>query len=930
MADKKISVLLSARDRMSAVFEKSDKSLVRLRKSAGNAGEALNKLNKAQGNVTAYRETLRALKDTDMALLKNQQRLTQSRAALSAASAEQRKYQEEITQAQATLQKMDLELAKNGRLTRNQRIAVQQAKQSLENLQPALKQATANVAAKRREDAAARKEMASLSSVAEKQKAKIASLKASLGEAGVDTGKLAREQARLASEAGRATQALQRQEKRLQTLNTARARLAENKATRAELISSAAGTAVMAAPLVAAGKKAMDAETSWAQVQKVAGFKDEASDKAFRQRIMARAVELGKTQLEMSEIVAAGGQSGVALNEKGELDIDQLERFSVDAAKLSVAFDTDTATAGDLMAKLRTGMKMNQDEMMDLADFINESSNRMAAKALETSKILRRMGANVKLAGFNAHQTAALASTLVASGETEETGATAMKIIGSRLTKGFATTKSARQALGMIGYNPEVLAKDMQRDAPKTLLNVLKAIQKQPKDKQTAIISQIFGEEAAGPIAKLAGNMEVLEKAFTLAGDRASYAGSMEKEYQTIADKRAQKMKRTMAALDGVAIAFGDLLLPVVDELAPPVQTLAEKLTHLLETSETARDTLRWTMYVGAALLTLKAGLIVAKGIKTLGSDLINLGRIGKTKLGTATDGTALSAERAAQALAKLNRQMDRIGGGAADTVSAPGGKKGRFGRVRAGRLGVSAMLLAGLGGTAYAMSGEDSESSGGLQKAAGITDTLQTGTMMLSPLLKGGLGKLAGKAFMPIQLLSGGLNIADAAMNGTKEDTAKAAGDMLGGLGGMAAGAALGTAILPGIGTAIGGALGGMAGGGLGSWLGEKAAAWFGGGASSLAKHPQPDRLPAIDAAVKKETEKEVKSAGSQVKVENNYQVSFDVKASGDPEQDNALTRKIEDILRRLQQDAAASGIALASGLDARLNASLSGQGSD
>lgn len=921
MADKKISVLLSARDRMSVVFEKSDKSLAKLRKTAGNAGEALNKLNKVQGNVSAYRETLRALKETDRALLGNQQRLRQAKSALSAASSEQRKYQEEITRAQATLQKMDQALAKNNRLTRNQRVAVQQAKQALDTLQPALKKATANVAARRREDAAARKEMASLTAVAEKQKAKIASLKTALKDVGVDTGRLAREQTRLAGEAARATQALQKQERRLQTLNNARAKLAENKAVRAELVSSVVGTAVMAAPLVAAGKKAMDAEMSWAQVQKVAGFQDEATDKAFRQRINARAIQLGKSQLEMSEIVAAGGQAGVALDKNGKLDVDQLERFSVDAAKLSVAFDTDAVTAGDLMAKLRTGMKMNQDEMMDLADFINESSNKMAAKALETSKILRRMGANVKLAGFTDHQTAALASTLVASGETEETGATAMKIIGSRLTKGFATTKSARTALGMIGYNPEVLAKDMQRDAPKTLLGILKAIKKQPKDQQTAIISQIFGEEASGPIAKLAGNMEVLENAFRLAGDRAKYAGSMEKEYQTVASKRAQKIKQSMAALDGATTAVGGLLLPVVDALAPPVQRLAEKLTNLLETSERVRDGFKWMMYVGAALLTLKAGLIVAKGIKTLGSDLINLGRIGKTKLGMATDGTALSADRAAIALARLKRQLDRIGGGNAADIPVSGGRRGRSWRLRpGGRLGAGAMLLAGAGGTAYAMSGGDDE--GGLQKAVGVTDAVQTGTMMLSPFLKGTAGKFAGRAFMPLQVVSGGLNIADAALNGSAEDTGKAVGDMLGGMGGMAIGAAIGTAILPGIGTAIGGALGGLAGGELGSWIGENVVPWF--------SKKTPDRLPAIDAAVKKEAEKQARTEGVPVKVENHYQVAFDVKASGDPEQDNALARKIEDILRRLQQDAAATGITMASGLDARLNASLSGQRGD
>lgn len=80
-------------------------------------------------------------------------------------------------------------------------------------------------------------------------------------------------------------------------------------------------------------------------------------------------------------------------------------------------------------------------------------------------------------------------------------------------------------------------------------------------------------------------------------------------------------------------------------------------------------------------------------------------------------------------------------------------------------------------------------------------------------------VGKYAGKAFVPLSLLSSAINIA------TSDNKAKATGSAGGSLAGGLAGAALGTAILPGIGTVVGGILGGIGG----DWLGGKAGNWIG-----------------------------------------------------------------------------------------------------
>lgn len=1009
MADKKISVLLSAKDQLSAVFEKSDKTLDRLRKTAGSASDALGKIQRTQSDVSAYAETNKALNETNQKLTVNRQRVDASGSALKAAQSEQRRYQRGIAAAEEAIRQLDMELVKNGRLTKEQQVAYLQAKQTLDQLQPSLKKATAEVAATRRESNAATREMNSLTSAAEREQNRVKSLGSALDKAGVDTNKLGQAQAKLAADADKVTRSLQRQEARIKTVNSARDQMAKNQQTRSDIKGQVLGTAAAAAPLVYAAKKAVDYEWAWADVQKVVNFKDKKEDVDFQHRIQAKAVELGMGQTDMTEIVAAAGQAGVANDKDGNVDTKQLERFSVDAAKMAVAFDSDAKTAGDTMATLRTSLKLNQDQMMELADVINAQSNSMNAKAMVVAGVMRRQGANAELAGFDRKQVVGLASALIASGDTEETGSTALKNITGRLTSGFAASKSQRTALDMLGFDPEVLAKDMQRDAVGTLKKVLTVINKQRPDQQKALISSIFGEEVAGSVAKLAGNMELLNKAMDIANDKTKYANSMEQEYQQKAQTRAQQLKRIQSATERATVALGTLLLPVVDELAPPITDFANGLSNLLETSSTAKTAFGWTLKVGAGLIALKAGVMAIKGIGSLVSDVKQLGRIGGVKLGITTDKTAAAASRATSALARLNRQLMSMGRGGrggppgsggfggfgggepgeAKPRTRPGKPSGRRwprlkGRGRYGAAAAAAMMLlpsfdafgaeddapagrAGTGdvlpkteGTVDALPenvpGNRAGVSSVLPKAEGVVDTLQTGAAVMAPFSKGVGGRLLGKAFMPLQLLSGGLNIADTyAQGGNAAQMGQAIGDTGGGLGGAALGAMIGTAILPGIGTAIGGALGGIAGSSLGASIGESVGpwvgkafgevkGWFGGDSGKpapaaataekvapvkpkdLVKTAPNDITPVIDAAVKAQQPPPVPN----VTVQNTITATFDVKASGDPAQDNALAEKIKAMLQDVLNKANAAALASVGGVDARLNASLNGQRSD
>jgi hypothetical protein len=88
-------------------------------------------------------------------------------------------------------------------------------------------------------------------------------------------------------------------------------------------------------------------------------------------------------------------------------------------------------------------------------------------------------------------------------------------------------------------------------------------------------------------------------------------------------------------------------------------------------------------------------------------------------------------------------------------------------------------------------------------------------------------LGKLGGRALLPLALLDGGIDMAGSLMAGDMVGAAGAGGRMAGGVAGAAAGAALGS-VVPGVGTAIGGLAGGLFGALGGEQLFRAISDWF------------------------------------------------------------------------------------------------------
>ncbi|ECJ4729785.1 phage tail tape measure protein, partial [Salmonella enterica subsp. enterica] len=166
---------------------------------------------------------------------------------------------------------------------------------------------------------------------------------------------------------------------------------------------AAAGTAVLGA-LVLPVNAAIGFESKMADIRKVVDGLDDK--KAFAQMsddILTLSTQLPMAAEGIAEIVAAGGQAGIA---RGDL-----MQFANDAVKMGVAFDTTAEESGQMMAQWRTAFKLTQEDVVVLADKINYLGNTGPANAKKISDIVTRIGPLGGVAGVASGEIAAMGAT---------------------------------------------------------------------------------------------------------------------------------------------------------------------------------------------------------------------------------------------------------------------------------------------------------------------------------------------------------------------------------------------------------------------------------------------------------------------------------------------------------------------------------------
>lgn len=365
--------------------------------------------------------------------------------------------------------------------------------------------------------------------------------------------------------------------------------------------SALAAGVVTAAPLFEASRQAMTFETGMADVRKVVNFDTPQQFRQMGDDILTLSTRIPVASEGLTAIVAAAGQAGIARKE--------LLGFAEDAGKMGIAFDTTADDAGTKMATWRTAFRMTQPEVRALADQINYLGNTGPANALAISNVVTRIGPLGEVAGLAAGEIAALGSTIVGMGVQEEIAATGIKNTMLALTKGTAATKEQRTAYKALGLDAAQVAKDMQRDAGGTIVNVMRRIGALSADKQSAILGQLFGTESVAAIAPLLTNLDLLQKNLGKVANQTLYAGSMQKEFESRAATTANAVTLLKQGVGAVAVEVGTNFLPAIQAGSKFLGGLATGIRAFSQAHPAA------IKFAGGLLAIVAGGLIIFGGL---------------------------------------------------------------------------------------------------------------------------------------------------------------------------------------------------------------------------------------------------------------------------------------------------------------------------
>lgn len=605
-----------------------------------------------------------------------------------------------------------------------------------------------------------------------------------LNEAGLDTRKLSSAQRELRQNADETRQALDRQQKSLKRLGEQQARVnavrerysrsleVRDRIAGAGATTSAAGLA-MGAPVVAAVRSYASMEDAMKGVAKqVNGLRDDNGNRTKQFYDMQAAIKAASEQLPMENgaidyaaLVEGGARMGVTNQDDPFEDQKRdLLAFASTAAKAATAFELPADELAEGLGKIASLYKVPTRNIEQLGDALNYLDDNAMSKGADIIDVLQRMGGVADRLDFR--KAAALGSTFLSLGAAPEIAASASNAMVRELS--IATMQSDRfmDGMDMLKLKPEVLEKQMAKDAMGTILRVMEKVQKLPQDKRLSAMTMLFGKEFGDDAAKLANNLPELRRQLQLtAGNGAN--GSMQKESDINKDSLSAQWMLVKTGAQNAFSSMGETLRQPLMDIMDYVKSVTGGLRRWIETNPQLAGTLMKAAAATAAI-TLALGTLAVAVAAVLGP--IAVIRFGLSMLGVKTlpsvfnavkrTGSALSWLANAP-LSVLRRGMNSAGG-STNLLTAPLNALRRSTGVAGNALKALAgaplnLLRAGMSGIRNVVGmvmNPLAALRGGLSAAGSVLRFLASGPLALLRVALYGISGLLGALLSPIGLV--------------------------------------------------------------------------------------------------------------------------------------------------------------------------------
>ncbi|ENO0837887.1 phage tail tape measure protein [Citrobacter braakii] len=456
------------------------------------------------------------------------------------------------------------------------------------------------------------------------EQAQLNQLRASFYSEGIAISSTSRATEQISQRTAQYNRQLTEQQRRLESVTQAQARYARAKETGEKLQSSgmktaATGAAVLA-PVAAAIKSYSSLEDAMKGVSKqVNGLRDDDGNRTAQFAEMQNAIKDAAENLPMpngavdyAALVEGGARMGVAnSDDPWQKQKKDLLDFANTAAMASKAFELPADQLSESLGKIAGLYKIPIQDIGKLGDVINYLDDNAKSKGSDIIDVLQRVGGAADQLGYQ--NAAALGSTFLSLGEQSETAGTAVKAMVRELGNAMVQPDRFMEGLDALGLSAEKVQKNMAKDAMGTIMAVMEATKKLEPDKQMNVLTQLFGDEYAMAVSKVANNLPELRRQLELTHGTAS-KGSMKRESDIDKDSLSSQWQITKAEFGNNFSALGESMRGPMMAIMKSVGGVLQSIRGWIEANPALVAAIMKTVAAIGAILTVLGSLMLALG----------------------------------------------------------------------------------------------------------------------------------------------------------------------------------------------------------------------------------------------------------------------------------------------------------------------------
>lgn len=359
------------------------------------------------------------------------------------------------------------------------------------------------------------------------------------------------------------------------------------------------------APLTAVGvyatKLAMDFEAAMSEVQAISGAT--AGD---MEKLSATARELGATTT-FSAKEAAEGMKYLAM---AGWDVNQMTEAMPGLLNLAAASGTELGRTADIVTDSLSGFGMQAQDAGRLADVMavaSSSANTNVEMMGETFKYVAPLAGAL---GYSVEDVAVVTGLMANSGIKAGQAGTAMRAAFTRLA---SPTKEVHRGLEMIG----LAAEDVQGlSLDETIRTLRVAFSDLDETQKAQVASMLFGQQAmSGMLAVLNASEEEYNALSDAVYDADGAAAQMA---ATMNDNLSGSLKQLNSAAEEAGISLGEVLAPMIRDLAEKITELVNKFNGLSD--QTKENIVKFGLFAAAiGPLLIVLGSIISGAGKVIG-----------------------------------------------------------------------------------------------------------------------------------------------------------------------------------------------------------------------------------------------------------------------------------------------------------------------